>query len=172
MRWLWQIEHNGAWRWEIGEDTDGAYVALPGPTDTDSAWTQPLEPGEPFTVSRDRRRSRTGRDAAIAALTEHRRASARRTRDNAAMPVVFNDYMNTLMGDPTTAKLLPLIDAAADAGAEVFCIDAGWYDDGGAGGTASASGCRRSPAFPAASLRCSTASASTAWSRACGWSPR
>jgi alpha-galactosidase len=37
--------------------------------------------------------------------------------------------MNTLMGDPTTAKLLPLIDAAAAAGAEVFCVDAGWYDN-------------------------------------------
>ena len=35
--------------------------------------------------------------------------------------------MNTLMGDPTTDKLLPLIDAAADVGAEIFCIDAGWY---------------------------------------------
>jgi alpha-galactosidase len=47
------------------------------------------------------------------------------------MSVVFNDYMNTLNGDPTTEKLLPLIDAAADAGAEIFCIDAGWYDDSG-----------------------------------------
>ena len=40
--------------------------------------------------------------------------------------------MNTLMGNPTTDKLLPLIDAAAGVGAEYFCIDAGWYDDGGA----------------------------------------
>jgi alpha-galactosidase len=37
--------------------------------------------------------------------------------------------MNCLMGDPTTEKLLPLIDAAAEAGAEYFVIDAGWYDD-------------------------------------------
>jgi alpha-galactosidase len=44
--------------------------------------------------------------------------------------VIFNDYMNTLMADPTTEKLLPLISAAAEAGAEYFCIDAGWYDDG------------------------------------------
>jgi alpha-galactosidase len=43
--------------------------------------------------------------------------------------VIYNDYMNTLMGDPTTERLLPLVDAAADAGAEAFCIDAGWYDD-------------------------------------------
>jgi alpha-galactosidase len=42
--------------------------------------------------------------------------------------VIYNDYMNTLMGDPTTARLLPLVDAAAEAGVEAFCIDAGWYD--------------------------------------------
>ncbi|MGW7680807.1 glycoside hydrolase family 36 protein, partial [Kribbella sp. NPDC054772] len=46
------------------------------------------------------------------------------------LPVVFNDYMNTLQGDPTTDKLLPLIDAAAEVGADYFCIDAGWYADG------------------------------------------
>jgi alpha-galactosidase len=41
--------------------------------------------------------------------------------------VIFNDYMNCLEGDPTTAKELPLIDAAAAAGCEYFVIDAGWY---------------------------------------------
>jgi alpha-galactosidase len=29
--WLWQVEHNGAWRWEVGERLDGAYLALLGP---------------------------------------------------------------------------------------------------------------------------------------------
>jgi len=41
--------------------------------------------------------------------------------------VVYNDFMNTLMGDQSSEKLVPLITAAADAGAECFCIDAGWY---------------------------------------------
>ncbi len=63
-------------------------------------------------------------------LTAQRRASRRTRAADAAMPLVFNDYMNTLMGDPTTEKLLPLVDAAADAGADLFCIDAGWYAEG------------------------------------------
>lgn len=42
-------------------------------------------------------------------------------------PVVFNDYMNCLWARPNDKKLLPLIEAAAEAGAEVFCIDDGWY---------------------------------------------
>jgi len=127
----WQIEHNGAWRWEIGADTAGAYLALSGPTDADSAWTQPLAPGEAFTTVPATLAFGADFTGAAAALTAHRRAARRPHPDNAAMPVVFNDYMNTLDGDPTTAKLLPLIDAAAEVGAEVFCIDAGWYDDSG-----------------------------------------
>ncbi|GAA2036788.1 hypothetical protein GCM10009819_21760 [Agromyces tropicus] len=127
----WQVEHNGAWRWEIGEDTDGGYISLSGPTDDDSAWTRVLRPGESFrtvpaTIA-------VGDDFvhAVAALTDFRRAARRAHPDNTAMPVVFNDYMNTLDGDPTTDKLLPLVEAAAKVGAEIFCIDAGWYDDSG-----------------------------------------
>ena len=130
--WLWQVEHNGAWRWEVGERLDGAYLALSGPTDIDHQWEQRLEPGACFTtVPVSVAVSGGDVSGAVAALTAHRRALVRPHPDRTALPVIFNDYMNTLMGDPTTAKLLPLIDAAADAGAEVFWIDAGWYDEDG-----------------------------------------
>ena len=128
---VWQVEHNGPWRWEIGEDTDGGYVSLSGPTDTDAAWTRVLRPGDSFTTVPVTVAVGTGFEDALAALTDFRRAARRRHVDNAAMPVVFNDYMNTLNGDPTTEKLIPLIAAAAEVGAEIFCVDAGWYDDSG-----------------------------------------
>ena len=35
------------------------------------------------------------------------------------------------MGDPTTEKVLALVQPAADAGAEYFVIDCGWYADDG-----------------------------------------
>ena len=62
-------------------------------------------------------------------MTSYRRALRRPHQDHRELPVIFNDYMNTLSGDPTTEKLTPLITAAARAGAEYFCIDAGWYAD-------------------------------------------
>ncbi|GAA3595175.1 alpha-galactosidase [Nonomuraea rosea] len=131
--WLWQIEHNGAWRWEVGERLGGPYVALLGPTDIDHQWHRRLAPGESFTtVPVSVAVSDGGLEGAAAALTGHRRAIVRPHPDRERLPVVFNDYMNTLMGDPTTDKLRPLIEAAAGAGAEVFCVDAGWYDDDGA----------------------------------------
>ncbi|WP_223165812.1 alpha-galactosidase [Lentzea indica] len=132
--WMWQIEHNGGgWRWECGEHDGAGYVALLGPEDHDHGWSRVLAPGDEFRTvpvalafSAD-----GGPDDAFAALTRYRRATRRPHPDHDGLPVIFNDYMNCLMGDPTTAKLLPLIDAAAGAGAEYFVIDAGWYAEEG-----------------------------------------
>jgi alpha-galactosidase len=71
---------------------------------------------------------RGGFEQAVAALTQYRRVACLQTRaDTRKLPVIFNDYMNCLLGDPTTAKEWPLIDAAAEAGCEYYVIDAGWY---------------------------------------------
>ena len=63
-------------------------------------------------------------------LTEYRRKIRRKNQDNEKLPVIFNDYMNCLWGHPTAEEEYPLVDAAAEAGCEYFCIDAGWYADG------------------------------------------
>ena len=127
----WQVEHNGSWHWQVGERRGAAYVSVLGPTDAEHDWQQTLAPGEstrtvPVTVAFSDR----GLEGAASALTLSRRHFRRRHPDHESLPVIYNDYMNTLMGDPTTAKLLPLIDSAASVGAEVFCIDAGWYAEG------------------------------------------
>ncbi|MER6952443.1 glycoside hydrolase family 36 protein [Streptomyces sp. NPDC000618] len=129
--WLWQIESSAGWRYETGEREGAAYLALFGPDDAHHQWHQTLAPGEEFTtvpavlVGTEA----GGLDAAFGELTAYRRRMRRSHPDHTALPVIYNDYMNTLMGDPTTDKLLPLIAAAGAAGAEVFVIDAGWYDD-------------------------------------------
>ncbi|WP_370351157.1 alpha-galactosidase [Catenulispora sp. EB89] len=133
---MWQVENLGGWRWEVGEYTGVAYLALLGPTDRDHQWRQALHPGDELTTvpaaiaigaSPDGGDGGDGFAEAAAAMTAYRRALRRPHPDHTALPVIFNDFMNTLMGDPTTERLLPLIDAAAEAGAEYFVIDAGWY---------------------------------------------
>ena len=149
--WAWQIEHNGGWHWQVGECTHrsaahgpgpgygrhappgaltGAYVALLGPADAEHHWRIDLDPGDSFTtVPVSVAVSPGGFEGAVAGLTAVRRAIRRPHEDHRQLPVIFNDYMNTLMGNPTTERLLPLITAAAGAGAEYFCIDSGWYAD-------------------------------------------
>lgn len=127
--WAWQIESPAGWRWEIGEYAHGCHLTLHGPTDADHQWRQGLAPGDAWVTVPVAVAVGADFEGAIAALTSYRRSVRRPHPDHTALPVVFNDYMNTLMGDPTTKKLLPLIDAAALAGAEYFCVDSGWYDD-------------------------------------------
>lgn len=125
----WQIEHNGPWHTEIADRHDELYVQMSGPTRREHEWSVLLAPGESFSSVPVTVALAPDRDRAIAALTEHRRSVRRPHTDTLTLPVVFNDFMNCLMGDPTTDKLLPLIEAAATVGAEYFCIDAGWYDE-------------------------------------------
>jgi alpha-galactosidase len=139
---FWQIEHNGSWHWEIGdyghrEDDDAGteeghlYLRVGGPTEAENHWWKKLKPGESFTtVPVAVGTVQGGLEDAAGRLTEYRRRIRRPNRDNEALPVIFNDYMNCLFGDPTAEKLYPLIDAAAETGCEYFCIDAGWYADG------------------------------------------
>jgi alpha-galactosidase len=129
--WLWQIESSAGWRFETGEREGAAYVALFGPDDAHHQWHHTLAPRQEFhTVPAALVHTETGGlDAAFGELTDYRRLIRRAHPDHRTLSVIYNDYMNTLMGDPTTDKLLPLIEAAGTAGAEVFVIDAGWYDD-------------------------------------------
>jgi len=132
---LWQVESAGGWRWEVGERSGAAYLALLGPTDREHHWRQVLAPGGAFTtVPAAFALGAAGAEAdsltsAIAEMTGYRRALRRPHADHGTLPVIFNGYMNTLMGNPTTERLLPLVEAAAEAGAEYFVIDAGWYAD-------------------------------------------
>ena len=128
---FWQIENNGSWHWEISDREGHLYLQLSGPSEIESHWFKKLAPGESFTsVPCAVGVCAEGFDAAMGELTKYRRAIRRRNRDNKTLAVIFNDYMNCLWGDPTAEKEFLLIDAAAEAGCDYFCIDAGWYAEG------------------------------------------
>ena len=124
--WLWQIENNGSWRWEIGDFKDDIYVALSGPTSFNHDWKEMLQPGESFTtVPCAIVHVHDGIEQAFGAMTNYRREIRRKHADNKNLPIIFNDYMNCLMGDPTEEKVTALIKPALHCGAEYFVIDAG-----------------------------------------------
>ncbi len=128
---FWQIEHNGSWHWEIGDQNGHLYLALSGPNELYSHWSKDLKPGDSFeSVPVAVGVTVQGFDMAMGELTRYRRRIRRKNKDNETLAIIFNDYMNCLWGKPTAAEEFPLIDAAAEAGCEYFCIDAGWYADG------------------------------------------
>lgn len=124
----WQIESGAGWHVDLSQGLDGLTLSLLGPADLEHQFARALGPGDEFTtVPVALAASTQGFDATIAGLTAHRRAA--RGIDGHGLPIVYNDFMNTLMGQPSSEALRPLIRAAAEAGVEVFCIDAGWFAD-------------------------------------------
>ncbi|KAL2440882.1 hypothetical protein ABEF95_008124 [Exophiala dermatitidis] len=128
--WLWQVESNGSWRWEVGDLQHDLYLAAGGPTAIDHDWKQRLAPGEEFTsVPVALCHVHGDSDQAFGHLTQYRRRMRRKHDDNERMSLIFNDYMNCLMGDPDENKIKALLPKVVECGAEYFVIDAGWYAD-------------------------------------------
>ena len=139
LTWFWQIEHNGSWHWEFsnvrasGEnlktESTPTYIYIGGPDEEHHQAWKLLAPGEVYeTVPVAIGCVVGGFEEGVAALTKYRRVACLSPNpDNKNCPVIFNDYMNCLFGDPTTEKELPLIRAASKAGCDYFVIDAGWY---------------------------------------------
>ncbi|SCC07237.1 glycoside hydrolase family 36 protein [Weissella bombi] len=129
---MWQIENNGAWHYELGDSQDGLLnLQISGPEEHDTHWWKSLSADESFTTVPVGFVQMTGNfESAIDEMTKYRRIIRRANDDDVKLPIIFNDYMNCLMGDPTTEKEIPLIDAAKEAGAEYFVVDCGWYADG------------------------------------------
>ncbi|WP_367377228.1 glycoside hydrolase family 36 protein [Levilactobacillus cerevisiae] len=130
---MWQLENNGAWHYELSDTGRGDLLnlQLAGPEEYDTHWWKELKPTESFTTIAVAFAQLGGNaEAAIQELTTYRRLIRRPNADNVHLPVIFNDYMNGLMGDPTTKAEIPLINAAAKTGCDYFVIDCGWYADG------------------------------------------
>lgn len=126
---LWQIESNTSWSWEISDMRPMLYLRLSGPSESYNGWWKNLKPGDSFESVKAAVSFGEDFNATLAEMTSYRRLIAHRVASDKGHPVIFNDYMQCLNADPTTEKLIPQINAAAEAGCEIFCIDAGWYAD-------------------------------------------
>ncbi|WNR46263.1 glycoside hydrolase family 36 protein [Paenibacillus roseipurpureus] len=135
--WYFQMETSSSWNLEIGfrgswDDASGSlYVHTDGGSERFGGWKKQLLPGETYTTIPTAFGCTNGNvNGAVRELTKYRRSFLKpKNAWDGEFPVTYNDFMNGIWGNPHRSKLIPLIDAAAQAGAECFCIDAGWFAD-------------------------------------------
>lgn len=131
--YIFEIESPDSWSIAIGnlkeELSDGGIsVCLSAANMLIDGWQLSLSGGEEYTAATAVYGSVEGSvDEAIKALTEYKRATDKAPFKNRIIPVIYNVYMNGIWSLPTEENLIPLIDATAEAGVEIFCIDAGWH---------------------------------------------
>lgn len=127
------MEHLGAGNWSFelfhlgGYAKNGISMSVSGATE-ENGWHTTLFPGESYTTTPAVYGcTNGGLEEAVREMLIYRRATTAYGYAGREIPLVFNDYMNCLWGQPSDKALLPLIKAAGEAGAEYFCIDAGWH---------------------------------------------
>ena len=103
-------------------------VLLTAAFEKNGGWYKELAAGETYTAAPVVYGCvKGGFEAAVATLTAYKRATYHTDFPTGNVPVCFNDYMNCLWAQPSRDRLIPLMDAAARVGCEIFCIDAGWF---------------------------------------------
>ncbi|MDI4647923.1 glycoside hydrolase family 36 protein [Cohnella hashimotonis] len=135
--WYCQLETSANWHLEIGyrgswdDDSGGLFIHADGADERFGGWSKRLLPGESYEAVPAAFGCCEGDFTdAIRELTAYRRYLTKGLYEELRpAAVVYNDYMNTLWGDPSKEKLMPLVDAAAAAGCEYFCMDAGWFGE-------------------------------------------
>ena len=133
VSYFFQIEHSSSWMWEIGnlfiKSQHGLYLIAGGPDEENGHWWKQLASGESFSsVPVGIGCVKGGFERAVEEITKYRRAACKRPhKTDDCLPVIFNDYMNCLWGNPTVEAELPKIKAASLMGCEYYVMDSGWY---------------------------------------------
>lgn len=133
--WYFELEASASWSFELGvvRDDNGVSclsVDCTATSENNNGFYKTLNPDEGYETPSVLYGEAESFDEAVLELLKYKRKNSKRLDE---LTVCFNDYMNCLWAMPTREKLIPLIDAAANVGAELFCIDDGWFIRNGDG---------------------------------------
>ncbi len=136
---VWYMELEGAYNWtiEVGHknaDCNGGgmlFMEANCASENINGFAMELNQGESYTAPSCVYGCTDGSfEEGVHQLLKYKRMTTIGKWDTPYAPACFNDYMDCIWGQPTREKLRPLVDAAAKAGCELFCMDAGWYTQG------------------------------------------
>ena len=129
---VWYMEHEGAANWTeelacLNNCGEGFLMLEANSADEESGFVHTLAAGESYTATPCVYGTTDGGfEEAVRELIKYKRSTSLVKWERGYAPACFNDYMNCLWALPDRERLIPLIDAAADAGCELFCMDDGW----------------------------------------------
>ena len=126
----WQIESNGSWYAETGENGKRFYFNLSGPTFAEGGWSPTLEAGERFETVKVAVSFGRNMEECVSAMTAYRRRNFAYYAADSELPSQYNGYMHANWEAPQTERLLSQIDRTAEAGLPYFVVDAGWFCKG------------------------------------------
>ena len=134
--WYMELECGTSWTVELGNrngsgESEGTFYLEANSADEETGFVKVLHPGKSYTACPVLFGCTDGSfEEAVKQLTKAKRKTTLASWKNGAAPAFFNTYMDCVWGAGDKDTLPTLIQSASDCGAEVFCLDAGWYIKG------------------------------------------
>ena len=126
---MFQIESDNSWYYEISDDCGMYYLNLGGANDQFNQWSKVLLPGEKFETVKVAVASGKSLNDVIKEMTVYRRHIVRYNRADAFLPTIFNEYMHLSWDSPNEDQTFKIAKEVSKFGVDYYVIDCGWHNE-------------------------------------------
>lgn len=126
---MFQIESNCSWYWEIGDNQKLLYLNLGGPNQKANQWSKTLLPNQSFRTVDVAIAVGNSINQVVGEMSKYRRRIVRPCKADASLPVIFNEYMHLSWDNPNEERVRKVAPVVAALGAKYYVIDCGWHDE-------------------------------------------
>lgn len=125
--YMFSIESNHLWYYEIGERLWEYYLSLGGADLTNCGWKKTLQQNESYETVWVTLAIGKSEEEVLGETTKYRRHISGKCVAEENLPAIFNEYMHLAWDNPyweNTQKYAPIV---AKTGVEYYVIDCGWH---------------------------------------------
>ena len=126
---MFQIESNNSWYYEISDIGGNYYLWLGGATVEHGAWYKTLKPKAVYKSINAAILKASSVFEALDDMTVYRRAIAGKSKTDENLPAIFNAYMHLDWDSPDEERTKIYAKSAAELGAKCYVIDCGWHNE-------------------------------------------
>ena len=126
---MFQIESNNSWFWEIGDESKQIYLNLGGPNTTFNQWAKTLKPNETFITPEVAIVTGNSINEVLGEMTKYRRQIVYRSIIDKNLPSIYNEYMHLSWDNPNEERTKKVAPTVAELGIKYYVIDCGWHDE-------------------------------------------
>lgn len=127
---MFQIESYFDWFYQISaaEDTGRFELQIGGPSALYHSWNRVLQPGDAYRTVPVALAAGSSLNGVLAEMTRYRRHIKPVNPADAALPVIYNEYMHFSWDDPNAERVRQTAPFVSEVGGEYYVVDCGWHD--------------------------------------------
>ncbi len=126
---MFQIESNNSWYYEISDHEKLIYLNVGGPNTTFNQWSKVLQPHSDFETVKTAIVAGDSLNGVLGEMTKYRRHIVTPCKPDKKLPTIFNEYMHLSWDNPNENRTALVAPAVAELGVKYYVIDCGWHDE-------------------------------------------